>query len=147
MLTGVTVANDEPAAYVSFSPVLKKWSFTLKTFVVKFNDAAGSNVFWNIGVPSWFTLKAVLSTLLPFLALYAEVITSSLIDPYDKTSGKLTKSLSVWIISLWVWTVTFDTPASGKNLIFRFDPLNSDPNVPIPVVFPVPTGKNGYWVI
>ena len=43
--------------------------------------------------------------------------------------------------------MTFDTPASGKNLISRLEPLNSDPNVPIPVVFPVPTGKNGYWVI
>ena len=53
----------------------------------------------------------------------------------------------VWIISLCVCTVTFDTPASGKNLTSRLEPLNSDPNVPIPVVFPVPTGKNGYWVI
>ena len=53
----------------------------------------------------------------------------------------------VWIISLCVCTVTFDTPASGKNFISRLEPLNSDPNVPIPVVFPVPTGKNGYWVI
>ena len=53
----------------------------------------------------------------------------------------------VWIISLCVCTVTFDTPASGKNLISRLEPLNSDPNVPIPVVFPVPTGKYGYCVI
>ena len=42
--------------------------------------------------------------------------------------------------------MTFDTPASGKNLISRLEPLNSDPNVSIPVVLPVPTGKNGYWV-
>ena len=74
-------------------------------------------------------------------------MTSSLTVPYDKTSGRLTKSLVVWIISLCVWTVTFDIPASGKNLTFKLEPLNSAPKVPIPVVLPVPTGKNGYWVI
>ena len=51
------------------------------------------------------------------------------------------------MISLWVCTLTLDIPASGKNLTFRLDPLNSDPKVPIPVVLPVPTGKNGYCVI
>jgi len=77
----VTPVNDEPAAYVSFSPVLKKWLGILNIPVDVSNDIAGLNVFWNIGIPSWFTLKSVLLTLFPFRALYADVIISSLIFP------------------------------------------------------------------
>ena len=68
-LAAVTPENVDPAAYVSFSPVLKKWFGTLNTPVDTFNDVVGSNVFWNIGVPSCLTSKSVLLTLFPFRAL------------------------------------------------------------------------------
>ena len=69
MLVAVTPEKEDPNAYVSFSPVLKKWSGTLNVFVDMFNAVAGSNVFWNIGTPSCFISKEVLLTLFPFLAL------------------------------------------------------------------------------
>ena len=72
----------------------------MNIFVETSNDVEGSNVFWNIGIPSCLTSNSVLLTLLPFLALYADTSNSSLTDPYDKISGLLDKSLAVCIISL-----------------------------------------------
>ena len=80
--------------------MLKKWSGTLNMSVDTSNAVDGSNVFWNIGVPSCLTSKSVLLTLLPFRALYADTINSSLTVPYDKTYGTFAKSLAVCIISL-----------------------------------------------